>query len=62
MQAMQGDAAESFARDRRKANPLCIPRPPNCGGQEKARDCIRDDTRRVFSANDRVLPLSYVAK
>jgi hypothetical protein len=26
-----------------KQIPLCVPRPPNCGGQEKARDSVRDD-------------------
>jgi len=23
--------------------PLCVPRPPNCGGKETARDFVRDD-------------------
>ena len=27
-----------------KRIPLCVPRPPNCGGKEKARDRVRDDT------------------
>ena len=30
---------------REKQIPLCVPRPPNCGGPEKARDSVRDDTR-----------------
>jgi hypothetical protein len=28
-----------------KQIPRCIVRPPNCGGKEKARDFVRDDTR-----------------
>src|SRR5580658_11118968 len=31
-------------RRRRKQIPLCVPRPPKCGGNEKARDPVRDDT------------------
>jgi hypothetical protein len=31
-------------RPRRKQIPLCVPRPPNHGGKEKARDFVRDDT------------------
>jgi len=34
-----------LAHKRRKQIPLCVPRPPNCGGKEKARDSVRDDTR-----------------
>src|SRR5271155_1752374 len=30
-----------------KQIPLCVPRPPNCGGKENARDCVRDDDLRV---------------
>jgi hypothetical protein len=30
---------------REKQIPRCVPRPPNCGGKEKARDSVRDDTR-----------------
>jgi hypothetical protein len=26
----------------------CVPRSPNCGEKEKARDSVRDDTRVVF--------------
>jgi len=29
---------------RKKQIPLCAPRPPKCGGKEKARDSVRDDT------------------
>jgi hypothetical protein len=28
---------------REKQIPHCVPRPPNCGGKEKARDSVRDD-------------------
>src|SRR5271163_1705426 len=38
---------------RRKQIPLCVPRPPNCGGKEKARDSVRDDTRLSPSINRR---------
>jgi len=31
--------------------PLCVPRPPNCGGKGKARDSVREDTRFSPSAN-----------
>jgi hypothetical protein len=31
-----------------KQIPHCVPRPPNCGGKEKARDCVRDDTLFLF--------------
>jgi hypothetical protein len=35
---MRGDGTE-------KQIPLCVPRPPKCGGKEKARDSVRDGTR-----------------
>jgi hypothetical protein len=31
-----------------KQIPLCVSRPPNGGGQEKARDSVRDDARSIF--------------
>src|ERR1700733_5445380 len=31
--------------------PLCIPRPPKCGGKEKAQDSVRDDPRLSFAAD-----------
>src|SRR5580692_2443200 len=40
----------------KKQIPLRVPRPPNCGGKEKARDSVRDDFRaagsRVVSCAD----------
>jgi len=32
-------------RLRQKQILLCVPRPPDCGGTEKARDSVRDDSR-----------------
>jgi len=40
-----------LAHPRRKQIPLCIPRPPNCGGKEKARDSVRDDSRIASAAS-----------
>ena len=34
-----------------KQIPRCVPRPPNCGGEEKARDSVRDDKQDTHSAN-----------
>jgi hypothetical protein len=34
-------------RAREKQIPLFVPRSPNCGGQEKARNSVRDDSLRV---------------
>jgi hypothetical protein len=33
---------------REKQIPFCVPRPPNCGGEEKARDSVRNDTVNVW--------------
>jgi hypothetical protein len=38
-----------MACENEKQIPLCIPRPPNCGGKENARDSVRDDTFVSFS-------------
>jgi hypothetical protein len=37
-------STERLGRAAKKQLPLCAPRPPKCGGQEKARDFVRDDT------------------
>jgi hypothetical protein len=31
-----------------KQIPLWVPRPPNCGGKDNARDSVRDDIRGAF--------------
>ena len=41
---MRGDGAK-------KQIPRCVPRAPNRGGQEKARNSVRDDTRWLFFTN-----------
>src|SRR5580658_3821801 len=41
---------------REKQIPRCVPRPPNFGGKEKARDYVRDDTWFLFSAKCHALP------
>lgn len=39
---------------RQKKIPRCVRRPPNPGGQEKTRDCVRDGMRLSRSANSEV--------
>jgi hypothetical protein len=36
---------------REKQIPLCVPRSPNCGGKENARDSVRDNTQFSLPAN-----------
>jgi hypothetical protein len=39
---------------RGKQIPLCVPRPPKCGGEEKARDFVRDDSHFKNRVENRV--------
>jgi len=45
-----------FAWSYEKQIPLCVPRPPECDGKEKARDCVRDDTACLAEQHDGDVP------